>query len=535
MLKSYQIKITTMWCKIKELTEKGLRIWQISLILGLHRETVRKYRNMSREEFEALIKRPYHNRTKKLEAYVEFVSDLLVKHPYLTSPQILDRLKETYGEDLPYVSDKTVYNFVEALRQSLSLPREKEVIRQMIKLPDPDYGKEAQVDWGEKSMMTPNGHWKKVYFFVMVMSRSRQKFVYFRETPFTAVTTVYAHHLAFEYFGGVPERIVYDQDVKLIVAENLGDYILTREMEAFRRSAGFIPVFCRPGDPQSKGKVENVVGYVKRNFLKGRHYTTTDALNTQALEWLERTGNGHVHATTRLVPSQEFEKERPHLLPYNVRIDKPATQGRPYTVRRDNTVSYKSCFYQLPKGTYAGDGTRVRLVESSENEIEMYTIPEGEFIIRYTVSAIKGRHVEKPEMRMLDRRDISEVEKKLMDRYASDKEIHDKMEIYLKRILDEKPRYYNASIRVLTELFEQLPDNMASILLDTLILSRNTNAYDAVEIADSLLVRNNLPRLKKVPSRYGKRGRRESVAANLEPQRSDIGSYDLLIKELSRN
>ena len=210
MLKSYQIKITTMWCKIKELSEKGLRIWQISMILGLHRQTVCKYRDMSLEEFEALIKRPYHNRTKKLGAYAEFVSDLLVRHPYLTSPQILDRLKETYGEDLPHVSDKTVYNFVEALRQSLSLPKEKEVVRQMTKLPEPDYGKEAQVDWGEKSMMTPKGHWKKVYFFVMVMSRSRQKFICFQETPFTAVTTVYAHHLAFEYFGGVPERIIYD-------------------------------------------------------------------------------------------------------------------------------------------------------------------------------------------------------------------------------------------------------------------------------------------------------------------------------------
>lgn len=103
--------------------------------------------------------------------------------------------------------------------------------------------------------------------------------MYFRDIPFTAATIVYAHHLAFEYFGGMPKRIIYDQDTNLIVSENLGDYILTTEMEAFKKSAGFIPEFCRPADPQSKGKVENVVGYVKKNFIKGRRITTVDYLN----------------------------------------------------------------------------------------------------------------------------------------------------------------------------------------------------------------------------------------------------------------
>lgn len=466
---------------------------------------------------------------------MDYVSDLLKRHPYLTSPQVQDRLKETYGDSLPYVSDKTVYNFVEAIRKSLSLPKEKESIRQMTKLPDPAYGKEAQVDWGEKMMMTSRGHWKKVYFFVMVMSRSRQKFVYFQEIPFTSHTTAYAHHLAFKFFGGVPERIVYDQDVKLIVAENLGDCILTNEMESFRKTAGFTPVFCRPSDPQSKGKVENAVGYVKNNFIKGRQFTTTDALNVQALEWLERTGNGHVHATTRLVPALEFEKEQPHLLPYNVRMEKPASQGRPYTVRRDNTISYHSCFYQLPKGSYAGDGTRVRLVENAGNEIEIYSIPEGEFIIRYTVSAVKGKHVEKPEMKMLDKRDVSDVEKNLMDRYQSDKGMSGRLGAYLDSIREERPRYYNASVRILDGLFEQLPGHIASLLLDTLIETKTTNAYNAVEIANSLLVRNNLARLKKAPSRYGRRGRREAPTANLEPQRNDITSYEAIINELSKS
>lgn len=530
MLKLYQLKITNMWCKINDLFQKGLKTGQIAVALGLHPDTVRAYKKMSPEEVERRINSPYNNHRIKLFAYTDFASGLLKEFPFLTAPQIHDRLKEEYP-DLPRVSEKTVYNFVEALREKLSLPKDKEIVRQMVKLPDPDYGKEAQVDWGEKNMLTSQNRWKKVYFFVMVMCRSRHKFVYFQDIPFTAATTVYAHHLAFEYFGGMPERIIYDQDTKLIVSENLGDYMLTDEMEAFRKSAGFMPVFCRPADPQSKGKVENVVGYVKKNFIRGRRFTTIDSLNEQVLGWLERTGNGKRHATTRLIPSEEFEKERPLLKPYNVRIPKPAPVGRPYTVRRDNTISYHSCFYQLPKGTYQGDGTEVRVVEIGEKRIEIYDIGSGEFIIDYTVSAISGKHIDKPDVLTYDYRDSIREEKELLERYTAKPTIQEKLSSHLGSIRQDRPRYYNASVRTLAELFPQLPDTIASQLLDYLTENKIINAFDAFEIADSLLVRNKLPRLKKMLGRYGRRGRRDAVSANLEPQRNDITDYDNIINQ----
>ena len=161
MLKLYQVKITNMWCKINDLSRKGLKTGQIAQILDIHPDTVRAYRKMSPEEVERRINSPYNNHKVKLYKYIDFTTELLMELPCLSAPQIHDRLKEKYP-DLPKVSDKTVYNFVEGLRQSLSLPKEKETVRQMVKLTDPDYGKEAQVDWGEKSMMTQQGHWKKV-------------------------------------------------------------------------------------------------------------------------------------------------------------------------------------------------------------------------------------------------------------------------------------------------------------------------------------------------------------------------------------
>lgn len=536
MPKTYKCKIIQMWHKIKELSAKGLKPGQIALLLGVHRDTVRRYRDMSEEAMVRWVERPYHNRKKKLSDYTGFVSELLKGAPYLTSPQVLDRLKEHF-EDLPEVSDKTVYNFVEALRLSLSLPRTKEEQRQMAKLPDPDYGQEAQVDWGEKKMLTSEGRFKKVYFFAMVMSRSRQKFVLFQDIPFTSAMTVYAHHLAFQYFGGMPRRVLYDQDAALIVAENLGDYQLTREMEAFRKSAGYKAVFCRPADPQSKGKVENVVKFVKDNFLKGRKFTTIESLNEQALGWLERTGNGHRHATTRLVPAEEFEKERAYLQPYHVSVDPPEPQGRLYTVRRDNTVSYHGCFYQLPLGCYQGPDTQVWLVETSDTTIDIFHAETHAPVITHTVSAVKGKLVTKPELNQTDKADPSEAEQAIASRLARVPGAVALWDAYREMIRSDRPRYYNASARLLRDLYDQVPDSLVMTLLQTLVSNKVLNAYDANDIASAMLVRHSLPPLQKNPSRYGKRGKRPDTAptVNLNPQTTDIAAYDRLVSRLSAN
>ena len=112
----------------------------------------------------------------------------------------------------------------------------------------------------------------KIYFFAMVLSRSRQKFIYFQSHIFTTATAIYAHELAFEFFRGIPGEIIYDQDRVFIQEENLGDILPTDGFWSFCESNPFKPVFCRKSDTESKGKIENVIKYVKHNFLRGRLY-----------------------------------------------------------------------------------------------------------------------------------------------------------------------------------------------------------------------------------------------------------------------
>ena len=287
-----------MWYKVNELFSDSLNKTQIGQSLGLHRQTVAKYLSMTEEEFissQSYDRHYGHN----LDGYEFYVVNELRKWPFLSAPQLHDRLKEHFS-DLPCVppQKKTVFNFVNRLRLTHHLPKEFEKsYRPYEKQPGTPYGEYAQCDFGERWMKTLQGQSLKVYFFAMCLSRSRYKFVYFSRTPFTTALAVYAHELAFEFFGGVPRKIVYDQDKMFLVNENLGDLVLTRVFRTLVREHGFEPVFCRKSDPQSKGKIENVVKYVKYNFLRGRELVDMDLLN-KVSPWLVGT-HGQRHGTSR--------------------------------------------------------------------------------------------------------------------------------------------------------------------------------------------------------------------------------------------
>lgn len=357
-----------MWYKVTELQSNGLNMSQISIKLGIYRSTVRKYLSMDEQGYLAWISVSQH-RPKKLNEYRDYVKRTLESHPYLSASQVEDWLKEHYP-DLPCVHSKTVYNFVEQIRKEFAIHKTAiSIPRQYEKLPETAYGDQAQADFGSFHMPSEKGNRCKVYFFVMILSRSRQKFVHFQTKPFTSQTTIEAHNHAFEYFEGQPDKILYDQDRVLMVEENLGDLVLTKEFQKYSSEMTFTHVFCRKADPESKGKVENVVGFVKKNFLRGRTYTNEKALNELAREWLTRTGNGKMHAGIQKIPYQEWLVERAYLHPYYKQ--EAVASLLPYKVRKDNTISYKSNFYTLPLNTYQGASTTVYL-EVKNDKLHLY-------------------------------------------------------------------------------------------------------------------------------------------------------------------
>lgn len=162
-----------MWYKVNELFNKEkLNKSQIARELEIYRGTVSKYLKMDEQTFLTWCNTP-RNLPKKLESYSTYVKNTLEELPYLSASQIEDRLKENFP-DSPLVDSKTVYNFVKSIRDKYDIPKvEDSSIRKYNMLPEVEYGSEAQVDFGESYMHTSNDRRVKVYFFAIVLCRSR--------------------------------------------------------------------------------------------------------------------------------------------------------------------------------------------------------------------------------------------------------------------------------------------------------------------------------------------------------------------------
>lgn len=508
-----------MWYKVTELLSKKYRVSQISRMLGLHRQTVAKYRDMSEEEFigSQSYERHYAHR---LDPYERFVVDELRRWPFLSAPQIHDRLKENFS-DLPAVTEKTVFNFVSRMRSVHDLPKEGEKrLRAYEKQPDTPYGEYAQADFGEKSMPTADGSQVKVYFFAMSLSRSRHKFLFFSRRPFTTSLAVYAHELAFMFYGGIPRRIVYDQDRVFLVDENLGDLILTAGFRSLVRECGFEPVFCRKGDPESKGKIENVVRYVKYNFLRGRVFTDIGTLNREAIGWLGRTGNGTMHHGTHKVPSEEFLREREHLRPYTGVPSPPVETMPPHHVRKDNVVCYHGNFYAVPTGTYRGRGTMVHLLEKDDT-LSIYSAESGKTLAVHPIASGKGRLVSTTSLRRDREGALCDYERDLRAKLPADRVVDE----YLAELRRRKPRNLRDNLQFIALKHVRYGDDTLEEAFRRCHAAALYNGRDLMDVAESIRKARKEPAIETsaiadlLP---------QADTAGMTPEKTDISTFNIL-------
>lgn len=509
-----------MWYNVIELNSQGFNKTQIARILGIHRDTVRRYLKMSEEEFTNSLN---HKRgfPPVLKQYEDYVSEQLGKYPFLSVPQIHDRLKKTFP-DMPPVCEKTVFNFVKGVRQRHNIQKSgSHDLRGYEKLPDTPYGEFAQMDFGESRMHTANGKQVKVYFFAIVLSRTRYKYIYMSRTPFNTANTIYAHELAFQYFRGKPQKILYDQDRVLISDENLGDVLLTRGFRSFVNEQHFQPVFCRKADPESKGKIENVVKFVKYNFLRGRTFSSVEQLNAEALEWLESTGNGKIHGTTQLIPAEEFRLEQPCLIPYYGTPQKPQEEMKEYHVRKDNMVQFRTNYYSVPYGTYRDPSTTVWLQESDKH-IELYDKDTGKTICRHEVCMEKGKCIYDENHHKPQSVTLEDIHMRIMKFVCNNENVA----MWLQDLKRNKPRYYRDNLQVLLHI---LPVYDRTILIKAIRICLDKNIYNSLsvqEIANSLQ-KNREEQEKDLTLHASKL----SETAECRPQKSDITNYDKIFKE----
>lgn len=300
-----------LYVQIHQLKEQGFKVSAIARKLGISRNTVYTHLDMTFEEATEWVA-SQETRKKKLDPYRDLIVTWLKEHPDMSSAQVEDWLKERYPN--LQIAESSVRNYVNEIRDVYHIPRSTSE-REYGAVDELPMGYQVQIDWGEFKAKNIDGKSIKLYFIVFVLSHSRYKYVEWLDRPFTVEDAIRCHENAFYYFGGVPEEIVYDQDHLITVSENAGDIILTTKFAAYKKERGFRLYICRKSDPESKGKIENVVKYVKRNFAKHRVFHNLEVWNEKCLAWLERRGNKNIHNTTKKRPVEVHALEKQHLRP----------------------------------------------------------------------------------------------------------------------------------------------------------------------------------------------------------------------------
>lgn len=276
-------------------------IRSIAREVGLDRKTVARV--IARRQIILAPKTP--ERKSQLDPFAEKLREILRNDPKVTATALLNHLRA-----LGYTGGKTVVgDFVQKERGRFIRPREGFLRLEF------GAGEVAQVDWGEFGDVFGDGI--KIHCFAMVLAYSRMIYVEFtRSEKFEEF--IRCHENAFRFFEGTPKECWYD-NLASAVSDRMGSLIRfnTRFM-AYLGHHGVRPHACNVARGNEKGRVEDLIKYIRLNFWSGRKFTDFDDLTKQFIIWRNQTANQREHRSHRRVVRLLFEtEEKLKLMPLN--------------------------------------------------------------------------------------------------------------------------------------------------------------------------------------------------------------------------
>jgi len=287
------------YCKIRDYHERErFTIAQIARALGVHAQTVAKW--VKRSQFRARQPAP---RTSRLDPFKAQIVRLLETHPY-SAQQIYQRLREEGFEG----GFTILKDYVHKVR-----PVRREAFLKLSFAP----GECAQLDWGEYGSIGVGSTRRRLSFFIMVLCYSRLMYVEFTVSQ-TMEHFLAAHEHAFAAFHGIAARLMIDNLKSAVLQRVVGEApVFNPRYLDFARHWGFDISPCNVAKGNEKGRVENGVGYVKKNFLNGLDFLDFSAVNPAAQVWLDTIANVRIHGETHQRPVDLFIEEQPRLRPLN--------------------------------------------------------------------------------------------------------------------------------------------------------------------------------------------------------------------------
>jgi len=229
-------------------------------------------------------------------------------------------------------------------------------------------GECVQVDFGAGPTLVDSltGFETKTWIFVMVLAWSRHMYaeIVLRQD---VETWLGCHRRAFEWFNGVPGKIIIDNAKCAITKACYYDPVVQRSYGESAEGYGFIISACPPRDPQKKGRVESGVKYVKNSFVPLRLFRNLVDANEQLRAWLLEVAGNRIHGSTHEKPLELFETER-HLL-------KPLPDKPPELAVWEKVSVHGNCHVQFLKCYYSAPYRLVRQelwLRASETTVRLY-------------------------------------------------------------------------------------------------------------------------------------------------------------------
>ncbi|HZH60292.1 MAG TPA: IS21 family transposase [Metabacillus sp.] len=346
---------------------KGNSQREISRSFDISRDTIRKYIELAKQEnFSILVSDTELNRIAikveeklyKNEAinkatamsilvgYKEEISNWL-KERSITHTQI-QRLLLAEGVR---VSTRSINRYIK--KEFPKVPKSTIHIKT-------EPGQEGQVDFGHVGkMQDSSGKNRKLYVFVMTLSHSRYRYVEFTFSQ-DQVSWARLHINAFNFFGGVPARIVLDNLKAGVIKPDIYDPTLNETYSELSRFYGFTIDPAKVYKPEHKGKVERSIRIVREQLIAGKLYQNITHANTEAIKWCQNEISHRVCRTTGTKPIHTFllEEKKCMLEIASGIFDMPIWSI--CRVQKDHHFVAKGNFYSVPT-KYIGEEISIRI------------------------------------------------------------------------------------------------------------------------------------------------------------------------------
>jgi transposase len=291
--------------EIRVMARRGEGVRSIAKQLGCSRNTVRRYLR----EPQATSYGPCAARACKLDEYKGYLLERIeqARPRWIPAPVLLREIQERgYAGGISQLKA-----WIAPFKRIESEP--------VVRFETPP-GKQMQADF-----TTVRRGRDPLLALVATLGYSRASFVKFSRGE-DAATLCAGLREAFDYFGGVPEHVLFDNAKSVVIdrdAYGEGLHRWNSEMKELAEDCGFTPRLCRPYRAKTKGKVERFNSYLKGSFVVPLAATLeatglkldVEIANVHVRRWLDEVANARVHATTKAVPAARLAEERAVMLP----------------------------------------------------------------------------------------------------------------------------------------------------------------------------------------------------------------------------